>query len=340
MATESVTATWSVRRGQYLGYAAGEVANNLTFQMVSAFVLIYYTDVAGISAAAAGTLLLLVRVWGGFTDLFSGRSVDRTSTRWGKFRPYLLFGPVPLLALLVAIFSIPGGLGEGGKLAWAFVTYALFSLAYSFVNIPYGSLAAAMTQEPEARAQALVRPRRLAQRHDPADRRRSLASDRVLGRSPALPDDHDGGLRGDWACALAVVLPHLARGGAARRGQGWSARHGEHDPAQPATRPALRFEPPLPHGHVLALDHCRLLRPQRARRCRPLHRHDRRPDGSHGRGGRTRAEAGRGGGQEARLHPRRSGRRRLGGRLCTGPGIDTSDRYRACSVSASAQSTP
>jgi glucuronide carrier protein len=141
-----------LRPGQYLGYAAGEVANNLTFQMVSAFLLIYYTDVAGISAAAAGTLLLVVRVWGGFTDLLAGRSVDATSTRWGKFRPYLLFGPLPLLALLVAVFSIPGGLGDGGKLAWAFVSYALFSLAYSFVNIPYGSLAAAMTQEPDARA--------------------------------------------------------------------------------------------------------------------------------------------------------------------------------------------
>jgi glucuronide carrier protein len=141
-----------LRPGQYLGYAAGEVANNLTFQMVSAFLLIYYTDVAGISAATAGTLLLVVRVWGGFTDLAAGRSVDATSTRWGKFRPYLLFGPLPLLALLVATFSIPSGLGDGGKLAWALLSYALFSLAYSFVNIPYGSLAAAMTQEPDARA--------------------------------------------------------------------------------------------------------------------------------------------------------------------------------------------
>jgi glucuronide carrier protein len=106
MAQDAVTPR-AIQRGQYLGYAAGEVANNLTFQMVSAFVLIYYTDVAGISAAAAGTLLLVARVWGGFTDLFAGRRVDATSTRWGKFRPYLLFGPVPLLALLVAIFS-PG----------------------------------------------------------------------------------------------------------------------------------------------------------------------------------------------------------------------------------------
>ena len=141
-----------LRARQYLGYAGGDAANNLTFSMASAFLLIYYTDVAGIGAGAAGTLFLLVRILGGFTDLFAGRAVDRTSTRWGKFRPYLLFGSLPLLALFVALFSIPGGLGDGGKLVWAYVTYALFQLAYSFVNIPYGSLAAAMTQEPDERA--------------------------------------------------------------------------------------------------------------------------------------------------------------------------------------------
>lgn len=141
-----------LRSSQYLGYAAGEVANNLTFQMVAAFLLIYYTDVAGISASTAGTLLLVVRVVGGFTDLLAGRSVDSTSTRWGRFRPYLLLGSVPLLVLLVATFSIPGGLGGGATLVWAFLSYALFSLAYSFVNIPYGSLAAAMTQAPGERA--------------------------------------------------------------------------------------------------------------------------------------------------------------------------------------------
>jgi glucuronide carrier protein len=137
---------------QYLGYAAGEVANNLTFSMVSAFLLIYYTDVAGISAATAGTLFLVVRVWGGFTDLFAGNRADETVTRLGKFRPYLLFGSVPLLVLLVALFSIPGGLSDGGKVAWAYLSYALFQFAYSFVNIPYGSLSAAMTQEPDERA--------------------------------------------------------------------------------------------------------------------------------------------------------------------------------------------
>ena len=137
---------------QYLGYAAGEVANNLTFSMVSAFLLIYYTDVAGITASTAGTVFLVVRIWGGITDLVAGRRVDETSTRWGRFRPYLLFGSIPLLIFLVALFSIPSGLSNGSKIGWALVTYVLFQLSYSFVNIPYGSLAAAMTQEPDERA--------------------------------------------------------------------------------------------------------------------------------------------------------------------------------------------
>jgi glucuronide carrier protein len=138
--------------GQYLGYAAGEVANNLTFSMVSAFLLIYYTDVARISAATAGTLFLVVRIFGGATDLLAGRRVDATSTRWGRYRPYVLFGSAPLLVLLVAIFSIPSGLSGSAKVVWALVSYALFQLAYSFVNIPFGSLAATMTQEPDERA--------------------------------------------------------------------------------------------------------------------------------------------------------------------------------------------
>jgi glucuronide carrier protein len=137
---------------QYPGYGAGDAANNLTFSLVSSFLLIYYTDVVGISAAAAGTLFLIVRVWGGVADLIAGRAVDATNTRWGKFRPYLLFASIPLLLLNVAVFSIPGSLGASGQLAFAYVSYVLFQLAYSFVNIPYGSLSAAMTQDPDERA--------------------------------------------------------------------------------------------------------------------------------------------------------------------------------------------
>lgn len=138
---------------QYVGYAAGDSANNLAFSMTSFFLLIYYTDVVGISAAAAGTLFLVIRLWDGFADIFAGRTVDRTMTRWGKFRPFFLFGGLPVLLLSVATFTVPG-LFEGStmKVLAAYVTYGLLGLAYSLVNIPYGSLAAAMTQRPAERA--------------------------------------------------------------------------------------------------------------------------------------------------------------------------------------------
>src|SRR5829696_4247678 len=151
---EATTAPAPPRLGplQYLGYAAGDAANNLAFSMTSMFLLVYYTDVAGISAAAAGTLFLLIRIWDGFADIFAGRTVDRTMTRWGKFRPFFLFGAAPLMLLAFATFTLPGVVnGSGLTLLVAYLTYGLLGLAYSLVNIPYGSLASAMTQRPEER---------------------------------------------------------------------------------------------------------------------------------------------------------------------------------------------
>src|SRR3954454_23124539 len=137
---------------QVIGYSAGDAANNLAFSITSFFLLVYYTDVAGISAAAVGTMVLVVRLWDAFADMFAGRVVDRTQTRWGKFRPFLLFGSLPLLLLSVAVFSVPGGLSDGGALVYAYVSYAVFGLIYSLVNIPYGSMATAMTQRSDERA--------------------------------------------------------------------------------------------------------------------------------------------------------------------------------------------
>ncbi|WP_082717070.1 glucuronide transporter [Microterricola viridarii] len=135
-----------------VGYGAGDAANNLAFTTATMFLLIYYTDVAGISAAAAGTLLLVVRLFDAFADIFAGRIVDRTySKRFGKFRPFIMFGSVPLLLLSAAAFSVPQ-IGESGMLLYAYLTYAALGLAYSLVNIPYGSLAGAMTQDGGERA--------------------------------------------------------------------------------------------------------------------------------------------------------------------------------------------
>jgi glucuronide carrier protein len=140
-------------RRTIIGYGAGDAANNLAFTTATMFLLVYYTDVAGITAAAAGTLLLVVRIFDAFADLFAGRLVDRTFSKrfGGKFRPFLLFGSVPLLLLSAATFSIPQ-IGHSGMLLWAYLSYAALGLAYSLVNIPYGSLAGAMTKVPAERA--------------------------------------------------------------------------------------------------------------------------------------------------------------------------------------------
>ncbi|MBA8989026.1 glucuronide carrier protein [Curtobacterium pusillum] len=150
--TRSAGAIAKLSKTSIIGYGAGDAANNLAFTTATMFLLVYYTDVAGISAAAAGTLLLVVRVFDALADVFAGRIVDRTySKRFGKFRPFLMFGSVPLLLLTVATFSVPQ-IGESGMLIYAYLTYAALGLAYSLVNIPYGSLAGAMTQVGTERA--------------------------------------------------------------------------------------------------------------------------------------------------------------------------------------------
>lgn len=136
----------------YLAYAGGDAANNLTFTLVSMFLLVYYTDVVGIAAGTAGTILLVARIFGAGADVFAGRRVDQTDTRWGRFRPYFLFAGLPLMLLAIAVFSVPSGLGDTGALIYAYTTYMLFSLAYSLTNIPFGSLSAAMTQRSDERA--------------------------------------------------------------------------------------------------------------------------------------------------------------------------------------------
>ncbi len=147
-----MTTLTKLSKRSILGYGAGDAANNLAFTTTTMFLLVYYTDVAGISAAAAGTLFLIVRIFDAFADIFAGRMVDRTHTkRWGKFRPFILFGSLPLLVLSALNFHIPQ-LGESGTLLYAYVAYAALGLAYSLVNIPYGSMAASMAQDPKERA--------------------------------------------------------------------------------------------------------------------------------------------------------------------------------------------
>ncbi len=133
------------------GYGAGDAANSMIISTGNMFLLVYYTDVAGIGAAAAGTLLVAARVFNAFTDIAAGRIVDRVhSKRWGKFRPFLMFGFVPLV-LSAAVFHVPD-VDPSLKLLYAYITYGLVCVAYSMVNVPYGCLVGAMTQDATQRA--------------------------------------------------------------------------------------------------------------------------------------------------------------------------------------------
>lgn len=143
-------------RRSVFGYGFGDFANNLAFTLSTAFLLYYYTDVAGLSAAAVATMFFVVRLWDAVADMFAGRLVDRTMTRMGKFRPFLLFGAVPLLFLSYLTFHVPSSLDGGVKLLYAYVTYAVLGLLYSVVNIPYGALASAMTQSVKERAKLVA----------------------------------------------------------------------------------------------------------------------------------------------------------------------------------------
>jgi GPH family glycoside/pentoside/hexuronide:cation symporter len=120
-------------------YGLGDTASNFYWQMFLNFLLFFYTDVFGISAAAVGTMFLVVRSWDTAIDPLMGMLADRTRTRWGHYRPYLLWGAAPLALLGVVMFTTPT-LGAQGKLIYAYITYSLMMVAYTFINIPYSAL--------------------------------------------------------------------------------------------------------------------------------------------------------------------------------------------------------
>ncbi|KVD46813.1 hypothetical protein WS61_09955 [Burkholderia sp. ABCPW 11] len=142
----------NLRLSEKIGYGLGDFASNLIFNSVNTYLLFFYTEKFGLAAAAASTLLFVARVWDAIVDPVVGAAADRTRTRWGKFRPYLLFTPIPIAVVALMTYSTPD-LASGGKLAWAYVTYIALMTLYSVVNIPYGSMPAVLTSDPRARAE-------------------------------------------------------------------------------------------------------------------------------------------------------------------------------------------
>ena len=120
------------------------MGQTIVFNFVNLYLLIFYTDVFGISAAAAGTLFLIARIWDAINDPIMGIAVDKTTTRWGKCRPYLLFTPVPIVLLTVLLFIVPD-VGSTMKLAYAYVTYILWGMFYTALDIPLWTLSSRMS---------------------------------------------------------------------------------------------------------------------------------------------------------------------------------------------------
>ncbi|ENK0557122.1 MFS transporter [Clostridium sporogenes] len=135
-----------------LGYGLGDFACNLVWNSLSMFILYFYTDVMGMRAAIISTLMLVVRIIAGFMDIASGIVVDKTKTKYGKARPWILWMAIPFGISTILLFSIPN-IGENGKLAYVVITYVLLNVIYTAINIPYGVLNSLMTQDQNERSE-------------------------------------------------------------------------------------------------------------------------------------------------------------------------------------------
>jgi GPH family glycoside/pentoside/hexuronide:cation symporter len=133
-----------------IGYALGDGAANIAWRGVATFLFIFYTDVFGLNPAVVGLLMLIARFSDGIIDILMGILCDRTNSKYGKFRPWILWTAVPLGITLSLLFTTPD-LGPGGKIVYAYATYLLFFLIYTANNIPYGALMAVMTGDDKER---------------------------------------------------------------------------------------------------------------------------------------------------------------------------------------------
>lgn len=136
-----------------LGYGSGDFACNMVYQPISAFLLLYYTNVAGVSAATAASVVAISKIFDAFSDVTMGAIVDRTKSKYGKARPWILRMCIPMAVFLVLMFSVPSALGGIARIGWMFVTYNLVStVCYTAVNLPYSAMISQMTTSQKERS--------------------------------------------------------------------------------------------------------------------------------------------------------------------------------------------
>lgn len=137
--------------GEKIGFGLGDAGFNFYWAIIGSYLVFFYTDVFGISAAAAATMVTLTKIIDAITDPIMGGIADRTQTRWGKFRPYLIWGALPMMGAGILTMSTPD-LSDTGKLIWAYATYCLLMLCYTILNMPYNSLSAVLTADTRERS--------------------------------------------------------------------------------------------------------------------------------------------------------------------------------------------
>ncbi len=139
-----------LKLSEKIGFSLGDAASNIFFQSFILFVPIFYTDVFGLSPAAISIMFLVTKIWDAVNDPMMGVIADRTNTRWGKFRPYILWFTIPFGLLGVLTFTTPN-ISISGRLIYAYVTYTLLMMAYTVVNVPYSALMGVMTPHSDER---------------------------------------------------------------------------------------------------------------------------------------------------------------------------------------------
>ncbi len=138
--------TKKLRGGEKFAYGLGAVGKDMVYMFSASYVLYYFQDVMGVSAVAMGVILLIARVFDAFNDPIMGIIVAKTKTRWGKFRPWLMIGTITNAVLLILMFSCPPDLSGGGLIAYAAVTYIIWGVTYTMMDIPYWSMIPAFTR--------------------------------------------------------------------------------------------------------------------------------------------------------------------------------------------------
>jgi len=196
-----------LRFGHILTFAAGDFGFNLYWQSLSLYLLFFYTDSVGLTAAAAGLIYMVASIWDGLVDPVVGVLAGRTRSRWGRYRPYLLFGAPPLaLAFTLLYFRPP--LAGTMLVAAMLGAHLLFRSLYAVVNVPYAALTARITQRADERA-TISGLRMLFSTVDPAH----CASRHRTGRQPGRIHRRGRCIRGGRDAGAGLRVRHLARAG-------------------------------------------------------------------------------------------------------------------------------